>query len=632
MDHSAALTVALALAAGVIVQGIAIHLNVPGIALLLVSGVVLGPEVAGLIDPGALGPALHTIVGFSVAVILFEGGMNLNLRRLKREQVVIRRLVTWGGLITAVCAALLALAVLGWPLRTSILFGTLVVVTGPTVVTPLLRRIRVSRHLSTILEAEGVIIDAIGALLAVVALEIAIDPSTHSLALGAGSLLARFGVGVALGLIGGGAIALLLRLDHVVPDRLENVTSLGLALATFQLSNAIISESGIVAAIVAGGLVGHLETRAHRELREFKEQLTVMLIGMLFTLLAASVRWQDVKALGIPALLVVLALMLIVRPLAVAVCTRGTDLTLRERLFMAWLAPRGIIAAAVASLFAESLAQSRLPGGESLRAMVFVVIAATVLLQGLPAGLVARALGVRQPADTGYVIVGANALSRLVGRVLRELGEEVLFIDADPEVCRVAEERGFKVIYGSALEDRTLQRASLQSRRGFLSLTKNEGVNLLCAAKARSDYQVRHAYAGLDRRRIGVSANSAGELGVRTVFGLPRDLRHWVGLSERGAVVIERWAWSGKSAPADIRGGDEHPGDNKALFVPLVVRRRGKPILVDEKWVPKRQDQIWLLVAEGRQTEANRWLQSIGWQPLPGADQPPEAEQEQSAS
>jgi NhaP-type Na+/H+ or K+/H+ antiporter len=213
-DAHAALTVALALTGGMVAQALARHMRLPGIVLLLATGVVLGPDVADVIQPEALGSALYVLVGFAVAVILFEGGMNLNLKRLRAEAGVIQRLLTVGALITMGGAALAARLIMGWDWSLAIAFGSLVIVTGPTVVTPLLRRIKVKHTVSTVLEAEGVLIDAIGAVVAVVTLEVLVVSSVTT---GLLDIIERLGLGMLLGLTGGFLLAILLRYKRVVP-------------------------------------------------------------------------------------------------------------------------------------------------------------------------------------------------------------------------------------------------------------------------------------------------------------------------------------------------------------------------------------------------------------------------------
>lgn len=412
----AALTIAVALATGMVAQSIARHLRIPGIVLLLAAGVVLGPDVLGVIDTSSLGSALQVLVGFAVAVILFEGGLNLSLAALRRQVGVIPRLITVGALVTAIGGTLLARFIMDWSWSLSALFGALVVVTGPTVITPLLRRIKVTHKVETILEAEGVLIDAVGAVLAVVTLEVVLSFSAASLAEGVVRLIQLLGFGLLAGTFGGLAIAFLLRFRKIVPDGFENVLTLSLVLALFQGCNTWMAESGIMAVTVAGIVVGNVRTRALRDLMEFKEQLTMMFIGLLFVLLAADVRVQDVLDLGWPGVLTVAGLMFLVRPINIWLCTLGSDLTRKEKAFLAWLAPRGVVAAAVASLFAQTLDNAGMAGGRELRALVFLVIAITVNVQGSTGGLVASMLGLRRATRRGYLILGANALGHINGK------------------------------------------------------------------------------------------------------------------------------------------------------------------------------------------------------------------------
>jgi NhaP-type Na+/H+ or K+/H+ antiporter len=403
----------------VLAQLLARHIRLPGIVILLAFGAVLGPDVLGWVEPRALGQGLFGVVDLAVAVILFEGGLNLEISRLRREQTPIRRLVVWGALVTLAGAAVAARVLLEWPWVQSVLFGSLVVVTGPTVVTPLVRALRLRPRVATVLEAEGVLIDPVGAILAVLVLEIVLAPSADTLAIQTTGLLVRIGFGVACGAAAGVVLALLLRQRHVVPEGLENIFTLGSVLLLYQGCDAVVSTSGIVAVTVTGVVVGNLRTPVDRDLREFKDQLTVLLVGLLFILLAADVRLDDVRALGWQGIALVGALVLVVRPLNVALMTAGSDLSGKERAFIAWVAPRGIVAAAIASITASAMETYHLEGGNALRALVFLTIAGTVLLAGLTAGPVAKLLGVALPGRDTVAILGANGLGLALGGLER---------------------------------------------------------------------------------------------------------------------------------------------------------------------------------------------------------------------
>ncbi|MCP4200525.1 MAG: sodium:proton antiporter [bacterium] len=607
-----ALSVALAMAAGMFSQAVGRHLRIPGIVILLAAGVLLGPDVLGIVQPDSMGGALQTLVGFAVAVILFEGGMNLNIQRLRREARSIRQLVTLGALVTAAGGALAARFILRWEWSLAILFGSLVIVTGPTVITPLLRRIRLSHSVSTVLEAEGVLIDAIGALIAVVTLEVVLAPTAGNLAEGAQSLFIRLGSGLVMGIAGGVLIAVLLRFERLIPQGLENVLTLSLILVLFQVSNTLFAESGIVAVTIAGLVVGNIKTRLLSDLKEFKEQLTILLIGMLFVLLAADVRLEEVRSLGWRGALTVLALMLVVRPVNILVGTMGSDLTRREKAFLSWLAPRGIVAAAVASLFAQEMAAAGLPGGNELRALVFLVIAATVLIQGLSGGWVAQVLGVRRPTDQGFLILGATPLGLALGKVFRDSDQEVVFIDANPDACRAAEAENFRVLFGSGLSDSILYRAQTDSRAGVLAVTDNDEVNLLFVTKARKDFKIRQAWMALRSGHTKITAEMVKEAGTQVLFAQPRNLDLWSVRIERKSGFLETYT---RRRSGDLTAIEEigNPPDPDSVLIPLAVARGRHvlPFVADLSF--KKNDQLYAVINHERRDEAEAWLAQMGW-------------------
>lgn len=611
------LTLAVALAAGVVAQVVARHLRIPGIVLLLGAGVLLGPDGLGVVRPDDLGEALGMLVEYGVAVILFEGGLSLNWSRLRREARTIRLLVSLGAVITAAGGAVFAYSVLGWTWSLSILFGALVIVTGPTVITPLLRRIKIKHKLETVLEAEGVFIDAVGAIFAVIVLEIVLTPTGSSLVLGMANLPGRLIFGILMGIAGGICIAFALRVRGLVPEGLENVLTLVLALAIFHVSNALAGETGIVAVVAAGLVVGNVRTPPLSELREFKEQLTILFIGMLFVLLAADVRVADVTALGARGLLVVAALMAVVRPLNVIACSLRSGMTWREKAFLSWLAPRGIVAAAVASLFYERLSSAGIEGGAELRALVFLVIAVTVLLQGTTGGWIARLLGVQRTSGQGYAILGAQPIGRLIAKLLRESGEEVVLIDASAETCKEAEGESIRIVCGNAMDERVILSAEVGGRKAAIGILPNDAVNLMFARKARSVYKVPRAYVAIQKGHAAVDAEMVAEAGARLLFGDHADLELWSVRLRRGIALLQVWVPGEDALKAGTKPG-EIPKEMQNTVLPLAVRREKTLELLDELTKLKDGDVVlWLVVAD-REREAGEWLTSEGWRRADG--------------
>lgn len=413
-------------------------------------------------------------------------------------------------------------------------------------------------------------------------------------------------------------IGVLLRFRKVVPDGLENVFTLTLVWALFQTSNHFMPESGVMTVTVAGLVVGNMEIRVQRHLLEFKEQLTVMFIGMLFVLLAADVRLSDVRALGWPGVLTVAALMLVIRPLNVALSTWGSALSWKERSFVAWLAPRGVVAAAIASLFAQAFESNDVPDGRQLQALVFTVIAATVVVQGLSGGLVAQLLGLRRPAHLGYAILGANELGRAIGLALRDLGKEIVFLDGNPIACKAAEDEGFRVIYGNVLEERTMQRAQLEARACCIAVTANQEVNLIFSRNAVEEFKVPYVYTAVRRDQSTVNLQVVRKAGAEILFGGPRDLDMWpVRLRRKTA---EREAWKLAERPPKVDGEDppfEPPEQN---LLPLVVTRGRDVFPAHSRQQPRKGDRVDFLVYTEQRDAARRWLRDRGWEPVPAAE------------
>jgi NhaP-type Na+/H+ or K+/H+ antiporter len=609
--YNPALTIALALVIGMVCQALAHHIRVPGIVILLAAGVLLGPDGAGLIHPEVLGPALHMITGFAVAVILFEGGLNLKFDRLKKAGKPIRYLILVGGSLTVIGGAVAARYILGWPWQTAVLFGTLVMVTGPTVINPLLKRFKVRPSVATILEAEGVLVDAIGAVVAIVALEAALSPFAGGPLTWLWHVVSRLGFGMICGLLAGIGLVGLFRVRRLIPEGTENVFTLCMVLGLYQGSNMMLSESGIAAAAMAGVIVGNFSTYVQEDLAEFKEQLTVMLIGMLFVLLAADVRMEQIRAVGWEGLAVVLTLMFVIRPAAVLVGTQFSGLRWRERLFIAWIGPRGIVAAAVASLFAAGLVRQGLEGGYELRALVFMVIAATVLSAGLTGGWAASFLKIRRPSNFGWVIMGANELARAVGKLLKESGQEVVMIDSNRDHCLAAEMDCTRVICGNGLHSRYLTRAQVDTRRGALALTPNEEVNYLFLQRVKAEIKEIYLYSTLQEGGSSLNEEMLSRHTAEVIFGVPVDVDLWTHRFQQRQVFLEEWRFDGAAgAETDmlsysprhflftgiLRGGSLYPAGNRLRL--------------------KKGDQAFFFVYGPDAQKASDFLHNAGWKPI----------------
>jgi NhaP-type Na+/H+ or K+/H+ antiporter len=621
-----AFTVVLALAAGVLAQTVARHLRIPGIVLLLGVGAALGPDGLGWVDPTGLGHGLLTIVELSVAVILFEGGLNLELSRLRRAQTAIQRLVLLGAVLTAAGAALVVRVFLGWDWTVALVFGGLVSVTGPTVVGPLVRQLRLRPRVATVLEAEGVLIDPVGALLAVLLLSVALAPSTDTVAEGLGSMAGRVGLGAVAGAVGGFLLARLLRVHDAVPEGLENIVVLASVLFMFQGCNELQNQSGLMAVTVAGVVVGNMRSPVDRDLREFKDQLTILLIGLLFVLLAAAVRLEDVVALGVPGLAVVIALIMVVRPLTTWACTAGSDLSWRERALVGWLAPRGIVAAAVASVAAVEMDEAGVAGGRDLLSLVFLTIAATVVLAGFTAAPVARWLGQRLPGRDTVAILGAGGLGLLLGRALREGGVPVTFLDSNPNHCRQAEEEGFTVVYGNALQERTLLRARMENVGVVAGATQNQMLNGVFVSRTRDRFSVPTGYVATSRPESGLAPELLQEQEVEVLFDGPHEVERWDVRMRHGGVDVDSWVFVGAPEPeegeAEAAAGTTGGQRGSDRFVILTLRRGTKTGTMHAGLVVAPGDVAAIAVYAPEAERAEEELRDLGWKREEAASEP----------
>jgi len=497
--------------AGIAAQWLAWRIKVPAILFLLMIGVLLGPMLGWLNPDQLFGDLLFPIVSLAVAVILFEGSLTLHFHELRGVSGMIWRLVTIGAVVSWGVASAAAHYFVGLSWSMAALFGAIVVVTGPTVVVPLLRIVRPVAKVSTVLRWEGIMIDPIGALLAVLVFEFIITQLEHSTSgSGLSTVLWPFfrlvGLGLAFGLGGGYLLGVVLR-RHALPEFLINVVVLASVLAVFTASNLLADESGLLAVTVMGILLANMRGVPLADVLHFKESLTLLFISGLFILLAARIHPAMFSAIGFGAILVLLAIQFVAQPLKVWLSAIGSGLSWREKLMIAWIGPRGIVAAAISGLFALKLAQHGVVGADVLVPLTFTIIVGTVVSASLTARPLAQRLGVALPEDKGLLIVGINLLSRKIAQALKKQGYRVILADTSYSDIRQARMEGLETFYGNPVSEAADRRLDLVGIGRLLAMSAQPEINSLAAVRYRHEFGAGNVYVLKTPQELAGTAN-----------------------------------------------------------------------------------------------------------------------------
>ena len=514
--------IVIALLAGVLSQIIAVYLGIPSIVFLLLFGVLLGPDVLNFVDPLAYGQGFEVLIKLFVALILFEAGLNLDIDEIKSHTKVILPLLTIGAIVTMIGGAFFAWFISDFNWSLAFLFGSIVIVTGPTVIQPLLRRIHVKTNLKNILEFEGTFIDPIGAIIAIFVFELVLQ-SDQSVFLGINYVVLRFAVGLGVGLVGGYLTSYLINKWSIHLDENQDFFVIALALGIYTLSESILSESGLMAAVASGIVVGNTDIPNKQNLKKFKGKISLLVISLLFVLLAASLELEYIYGLGYNGILIVVALMFVVRPLNIFISSINSDLKFREKIFLSFISPRGIVAASIASLIGIELKKRGVPGGETLQGLVFLTIALTVIFQGLTAKKVADLLGLTVEKSS-VVIVGANAFARLIGRLLTKENIDVSLIDTNDRLVQMALQEGLNAVEGNSLDISQLEETGIDSAYKIVSITSSDKLNLLVCRLAKVDFDVKEAMPLVNKRVEAMDLESVSKLNLNMAFGKPLNL------------------------------------------------------------------------------------------------------------
>lgn len=484
---------------GILAQWVAWKFKIPAILPLILIGLLVGPIAAEFINEDGSkwiepiwngkkglfpGEGLFYFVSLAISIILFEGGLTLKRSEIRNVGPVITKLITVGAAVTFFGAALLAHYLFGLSWDLCFLFAGLIIVTGPTVITPILRNIPLKRDVSTVLKWEGILIDPIGALVAVLVFEFIFVGGEVGFTKTA---LIEFGKIILFGTTFGFtfAHALVFAINKkFIPHYLLNVVSLSVVLLVFIESEIFAHESGLLAVVVMGMVIGNSKLDNIKELLYFKESLSVLLISILFILLAANINYQDLMLLyRWETLALFLTVVLVIRPLAVFISAHGSTLRTNEKMFISWVGPRGIVAAGIASLFGSKLRAEDVVGAEYITPLVFMIVLGTVLLNATTARLFARISGVFLSKSEGILIIGASRVSRIVAQYLVDNGRHVVLVDSNQNNVSEAEKMGIEAhtenIYSETLQDNV----EFNDIGYLLALTGNADINRYAVEK-----------------------------------------------------------------------------------------------------------------------------------------------------
>ncbi len=488
---------------GILAQWVAWRFKIPAILPLILIGLLVGPLATLYTEDGTKliqpiwngteglfpGESLFYFVSLAISIILFEGGLTLRKNEILNVGPVILKLITIAVIITFFGAGFAAHYIfeLSWPI--SFLFSSLIIVTGPTVITPILRNIPLKKDISAILKWEGILIDPVGALVAVLVFEF--------ISVGEGSAFTKtafieFGkivlFGTTFGFTFAHGLSIAIR-KKIIPHYLLNVFTLAAVLGVFVLSDAFAHESGLLSVVVMGMVLGNVGLPDIEEILYFKESLSVLLISILFILLSANINMEDLELLyNWKAILLFATVVFIVRPIGVFLSSRNSGLKTSEKLFISWVGPRGIVAAGIASLFGLKLAKSGEPGAEYITPLVFMIVLGTVLLNATTARVFAKIVGVFLHKSEGILIIGASKVSRLIAAYLKSNNKHVVLIDSNRDNIKKAKDLHLEAIEGNIYSDQLKDNIELNDIGFLMALTGNTDINKYAINKFRDQF------------------------------------------------------------------------------------------------------------------------------------------------
>ncbi len=582
------------------------RMRLPPVLIFLVIGALAGPSVLDFVNPEEIGEIFPVTLEVLVAIIVFEGAFSIDLAYLRRVGSVVRNLLTVGLLITFGLAALLAglLDVLPW--RAALLFGALVTVTGPTVISPLVRRVRLNDHVRAVLLGEGVLIDPIGAVFAIVMLDVALsgfetDPFIF--------VPVRLAGGAALGLLGALAVRVVLRINRDPAPVDATLLLLGMSVATFAAAENVLSDSGLAAMAVMGVALAASPIPHGDEVRSFKDDLSKLLVGAVYILAVATVDLELIRDLWPRGFLVILGLMVVVRPIAVWISAYRSDLSWRERTYIGLIGPRGIVAAAIAAFAGDALGPEA--GGDVLTALVFLTVFLTVAVQSTYAGRMADLLGVKAMRA---IIAGAGSVARRVGRGLADDGYDVTLMDLDRDAIGRARADGLEVEEGDATDVRALEQLGVSEVKIGVGATDSDQANLLFCQYLSAHGPEAELFARVSQPSAAEAFRSAG---IHAVSSHEAQSQALLELIDAPLITEALSPGSGERATISVPvGSGLHGRRVRDLDLPervlvLLIQRQGEDLIPHGNSVLARGDRMLLFGRAEPVSEARRQLIAI---------------------
>jgi NhaP-type Na+/H+ or K+/H+ antiporter len=495
MEHSTLIVFAVIGLIAFACQWVSWWLKIPAILFLLVCGIILGPELHWLQPDSLFGPVLVPMIQLSVAIILFEGSLSLKFDEWGEVASVVRNLVTVGVIVTAILSACFAYWIFGFSWKICTLFGAIISVTGPTVIVPILRTLRPKQRIANILRWEGILIDPIGAILAVLTFGfISALNEGHTYIHVIYHFIELIVVATTIGIVVGYWLGVSLR-RHWFPEYLQNIATLTVVIAAYTASNLVDEGSGLLTVTIMGIFIANMRAVHIEDILDFKENLSILLISGIFIILAARVHFYSLHSFILPAVALFVTLQFIVRPFSVFLCTLKSDLAIKEKIILSWICPRGIVAAAVAALFSIRLDQIGIAGGQQLVLITFLMIIGTVIFQSLTASTLAKLLKVSEPEPKGFLIIGANPVARILATALMNNGFRALVVGMSWTNVKESRMAGINAYYGNAISEHADRHLDLVGIGNMLAVTPQEDLNTLAAMRYRGEFGRNHTFA-----------------------------------------------------------------------------------------------------------------------------------------